>query len=97
MCLLRFSRCRMEFAVALLDPSRADMALHRDADMVRTIGWARHVKLLSGLAGSQGDRPRPRVALEAFASAAEADLLLLAGGVLLTRVSTRSAVSRSVN
>ena len=45
----------MEFAVALLDPSRADMALHRDADMVRTIGWARHVKLLSGLAGSQGE------------------------------------------
>ena len=25
----------MEFAVALLDPSRADMALHRHADMVR--------------------------------------------------------------
>jgi ABC-type proline/glycine betaine transport system permease subunit len=33
----------------------------------------------------------------AFASATAADLGLLAGGVLLTRVSTRSAVSRSVN
>ena len=44
-----------------------------------------------------GGRPRRRVALEAFASAAEADLGLLAGGVLLTRVSTRSAVSRSIN
>jgi hypothetical protein len=33
----------------------------------------------------------------AFASTAAADVDLLAGGVLLTRVSTRSAVSRSVN
>lgn len=32
----------MEFAVALLDPSRADMALYRHADMVWAIGWARH-------------------------------------------------------
>ena len=43
----------MEFAVALLDPSRADMALHRHADMVRAIVGARQVKFLSGLAGSQ--------------------------------------------
>ena len=43
------------------------------------------------LVADLGGRPRPRVALEAFASAAEADLGLLAGGVLLTRVSTRSA------
>ena len=42
-------------------------------------------------------RPRPRVAIAAFASAAEADLGLLPGGVLLTRISTRSAVSRSAN
>ena len=45
--------CRMEFAVALLDPSRADMALHRHADMVRAIVGARQVEFLSGLAGSQ--------------------------------------------
>ena len=43
-----------------------------------------------------GGRPRPRGAIEAF-SAVEADLGLLPGGVLPTRVSTRSAVSRSVN
>src|SRR2546429_221339 len=49
------------------------------------------------LVAALGGRPRPRVVLEAFASAAEADLGLLAGGVLLTRVSTRSAVSRSIN
>src|SRR5882724_8967856 len=49
--------------------------------------------LLAAFAG----RPRPRVALEAFASTAEADRDLLAGGVLLTRVSTRSAVSRSLS
>src|SRR6202011_1188583 len=49
------------------------------------------------LVAAFGGRPRPRVALEAFASAAEADLDLLAGGVLLKRVSTRSAVSRSIN
>jgi hypothetical protein len=33
----------------------------------------------------------------AFTSAAEVDLDLLAGSVLLTRTSTRSAVSRSIN
>ena len=43
----------MEFAVALLDPSGTDMALHCDADMVRAIVGARHVKFLSGSAGSQ--------------------------------------------
>jgi len=43
-------------------------------------------------------RLRPRLASGAFAAAAAvADLVLLAGGVLLTRISTRSAVSRSVN
>ena len=44
-----------------------------------------------------GGRPWPRVAVEAFAFAVAADVGLRAGGVLLTRVSTRSAVSRSVN
>lgn len=111
----------MEFAVALLDPSRADMALHRHADMVRAIVGARQVEFLPGLAGSQsqdalaelgalslrpadllvaafGGRPsRPRVAVGAFASAAAADVDLLPGGLLPTRISTRSAVSRSVN
>src|SRR4029077_12027153 len=38
-CLLRCGRCRVEFAVALLDPSRTDMALYRHADMVRAIAW----------------------------------------------------------
>jgi hypothetical protein len=49
------------------------------------------------LAATLGGRPRPRLAVGAFASAAAADLVLLAGGVLLKRVSTRSAVSRSVS
>ena len=44
-----------------------------------------------------GGRPRPRVAVGVFASAAAADVSLLAVSVLLTRISTRSAVSRSVN
>src|SRR6516162_9407760 len=48
------------------------------------------------LAAALGGRPRPRLAVVAFASAAAADVVLLAGGVLPTRVSTRSAVSRSV-
>ena len=49
------------------------------------------------LATALGGRPRPRLAVGAFASAAAADVVLLAGGVLPTRVSTRSAVSRSVS
>ena len=44
----------MEFAVALLDPSRADMALYRHADMVRAIGGTCRVEFLSGFAGGQG-------------------------------------------
>src|ERR1700758_5357001 len=43
------------------------------------------------------DAPRTRLAVRACAFAAAVDVVLLAGGVLLTRVSTRSAVSRSVN
>src|SRR6516225_8568596 len=49
------------------------------------------------LAAAPDDRLRPRLAVGAFASAAAADVVLLAGGVLLTRESTRSAVSRSVS
>ena len=42
MVLVRRGRCRIELAVALLDPPRANMALHRDADMVWAIvGTAR--------------------------------------------------------
>jgi hypothetical protein len=48
-------------------------------------------------AAAFGGRPRPLVAVEALASMAVVDVDLLAGGVLLTRVSTRSAVSKSVN
>src|SRR4029077_19201726 len=54
-CLLRCGRCRIEFAVALLDPSRADMALYRHADMVRAIAGTCRVKFLSGFAGGQGE------------------------------------------
>ena len=122
MVLVRRGRCRIELAVALLDPPRADVALHRDADMVWAIAGTCRVKFLSGfavarartrspkpelcalglrpaglLSAALGGRPRPRVAIAAFASAAEADLGLLPGGALPTRVSTRSAVSRSVN
>jgi hypothetical protein len=44
----------MEFAVALLDPSRADMALYRHADMVWAIAGTCRVEFLSGFAGGQG-------------------------------------------
>ena len=53
MRLLGCSRCRIQLAVTLLDPSGPEMALHRDANMVRAIVGARQVKLLSCLAGSQ--------------------------------------------
>ena len=49
------------------------------------------------VAAAFGGRPRPRPAAGAFVSAAAADVGLLEGGVLLTRVTTRSAVTRSVN
>ena len=44
-----------------------------------------------------GGRPRPCLASNVFPSTAAADLGLLAEGVVLTRVTTRSVVSRSVN
>src|SRR6516165_6495036 len=49
------------------------------------------------LAAARGGRPLPRLTVVAFASAAAAEVVLLAGGVLPTRVSTRSAVSRSAS
>ena len=55
------------------------------------------LRAADSLAVALGGRPRLRLAVGAFASAAAADVVLLAGGVLLTRDSTRSAVSRSVN
>ena len=54
MVLVRRGRYRIEFTVALLDPPRAEMALHRDADMVWAIAGTCRVKLLSGFAGGQG-------------------------------------------
>ena len=53
-CLPRCRQCHVQLAVTLLDPSGAEMALHWDTDMVRAIVGARHVKLLSGPACSQG-------------------------------------------
>src|SRR5215467_3615079 len=54
MVLVRRGRCRIELAGALLDPPRADMALHRDADMVWAIAGTCRVKFLSGFAGGEG-------------------------------------------
>ena len=54
MVLVSRGRCRIELAVALLDPPRADMALWRDADMVWAIAGTCRVKFLSGFAGGQG-------------------------------------------
>ena|SRR5215831_18554503 len=49
----RRERCRIQLAVALLDPSGTEMALHCNADMVRAIVGGLQIKFLSGLAGSQ--------------------------------------------
>jgi hypothetical protein len=49
------------------------------------------------LVAALGGRPRPRLAVGDFAAVGAADVALLEGGVLVTRVSTRSAVSRSVS
>jgi hypothetical protein len=51
----RCGRCRIEFAVALLDPPRPDMALHRHADMVGAIAGTCRVKFLSGFSSGQGE------------------------------------------
>ena len=47
--------CRIELAIALLDPPRADMALHCNADMVWAIAGTCRVKFLSGFAGGEGE------------------------------------------
>ena len=52
---LRCGRCRIEFAIALLDPPRADVALHRDANVVWAIAGTCRVKFLSGFASGQGE------------------------------------------
>jgi hypothetical protein len=44
----------IHFAVSLLHPSSAEMALHYDANVVRAIVGARQIKFLSGPAGSEG-------------------------------------------
>jgi hypothetical protein len=49
LCLLDCGRGRIQLAVALLDTSGTDVALYRDADMVRAIVRARRVKFLPGL------------------------------------------------
>ena len=67
-CLFRCGRCRIQFAITLLDPSRADMALYHHADMVRAIAGTCRVKFLSGLAGSQGKDARAEARCAGFAS-----------------------------
>ena len=61
-------------------------------------GGALSLRPADFLVAAFGGRPSwARVAVGAFASAAAADVGLLPGGLLPTRISTRSAVSRSVN
>ena len=57
----RRRRCRVQLAFALLDPSGAEMALHCNADMVRTIVGARPIKFLPGPAGSKSAARKPSV------------------------------------
>jgi len=67
-CLLCCGRCRIQFAVTLLDPSRADMTLYHHADMVRAIAGTCRVKFLAGLAGSQGKDALAEARRAGFAS-----------------------------
>src|SRR5262245_3251067 len=55
MVLVRRGRCRIEFAIVLLDPPRADMALYHDANMVWAIAGTCRVKFLSRFAGGEGE------------------------------------------
>jgi len=66
--LLCCRRCRVQLAVTLLDPSGAEMALHCNPNMVRAIVGARHVKFLSGPAGSQGQDALAQARCAGFAS-----------------------------
>jgi hypothetical protein len=69
-CLLSCGRCRIEFAVALLDSPGANMALYRDTDMVRAIAGTRRVKFLPGFTGRQGENAltQPRALRAGFTS-----------------------------
>jgi len=67
-CLLGCGRGRIQLAVARLDASGTDMALYGDAYMVRAIVWARRVKFLSGLAGSQAQDALAETRCAGFAS-----------------------------
>ena len=67
-CLLGCGRDRIQLAVARLDASGADMALYGDAYVVRAIVWARRVKFLSGLAGSQAQDALAETRCAGFAS-----------------------------
>ena len=67
-CLLGCGRGRIQLAVALLDTSGTDMALYRDAYMVRAIVLTRGVKFLSGLAGSQAQYALAETWCAGFAS-----------------------------
>jgi hypothetical protein len=67
-CLLGCGRGRIQLTVTLLDTSGTDMALYRDAYMVRAIVWARRVKFLSGLAGSQAQDALAETRCAGFAS-----------------------------
>ena len=61
-------RCRVQLAVTLLDSSGAEVALHRDADMVRAIVGAGQVKFLSGPAGGQSQDALTEARCAGFAS-----------------------------
>ena len=66
--LLRCVGCRIQLAVALLDPPGTDMTLHCDADMIGAIIGARRVKFLSGLADSQSQDALAEARCAGFAS-----------------------------
>jgi hypothetical protein len=67
-CLLGCGQRRIQLAVALLDTSGTDVALYRNAYVVRAIVWARRVKFLSGLAGSQAQYALAETWCAGFAS-----------------------------
>jgi hypothetical protein len=71
--------------------SNARVSISRVGTLALELGFAD-----LAVAGLEG-RPRPRGVIAAFASAVEADRGRRPGGALLTRVSTRSAASRSAN
>src|SRR4029077_7344854 len=66
--LLCGGRCRIQLALALLDPSGTEMALDCNADMVRPIVGALQIKFLSGLTGSQSQDALAKARCVGFAS-----------------------------